>query len=40
MKEIWKDIDGYKGYYQISSLGRIKSLQRIDKTNHIIQEMN
>lgn len=24
--EIWKDIPGYKGYYQASNLGRIKSL--------------
>mgnify|MGYP006375919495 FL=1 len=24
--EIWKDIFGYEGYYQISSLGRVKSL--------------
>ena len=23
--EIWKDIDGYEGLYQVSSLGRIKS---------------
>jgi NUMOD4 motif len=26
MKEIWKDIIGYENLYQISSLGRIKSL--------------
>lgn len=26
--EIWKDIKGYKGYYQVSSLGRVKSLSR------------
>jgi|GEM_PF-28358 len=25
MKEIWKDIKGYEGYYQISNKGRIKS---------------
>lgn len=24
--EIWKDIEGYEGYYQISSDGRVKSL--------------
>lgn len=24
--EIWKDIEGYKGLYQVSNLGRIKSL--------------
>ena len=28
MKEIWKDITGYEGYYQVSNLGRIKSLPR------------
>jgi hypothetical protein len=26
--EIWKDIKGYEGCYQISNLGRIKSVQR------------
>lgn len=26
MKEIWKDIDEYKGLYQVSNLGMIKSL--------------
>lgn len=26
--EIWKDIPGYEGYYQISNLGRIRSLDR------------
>lgn len=29
MKEIWKDIKGYEGHYQISNLGRVKSLSRI-----------
>lgn len=26
--ENWKDIKGYEGYYQVSNLGRIKSLKR------------
>ena len=26
MDEIWKDITGYEGLYQISNLGRVKSL--------------
>jgi hypothetical protein len=30
--EIWKDIKGYKGYYQVSNLGQIKSLERIVRT--------
>jgi len=28
MEEIWKDIDGYDGIYQVSNLGRVKSLER------------
>lgn len=31
-KEIWKDIIGYEGYYQVSNLGRIKSLERRVRT--------
>lgn len=26
--EIWKDVAGYEGYYQVSSIGRVKSLDR------------
>ncbi len=33
MNEIWRDIAGYEGLYQVSSLGRIKSLRRY-KQNH------
>ena len=25
MEEIWKDIEGYEGLYQVSNIGRIKS---------------
>lgn len=28
MKEVWKDIQGYEGLYQISSLGRVKAFPR------------
>lgn len=28
-KEIWKDVLGYEGYYQISNLGNVKSQQRL-----------
>lgn len=27
-KEVWKDIKGYEGLYQISNLGRVKSLKK------------
>lgn len=28
-QEIWKDINGYEGWYQISSFGRVRSLNRV-----------
>jgi len=28
MAEVWKDIKGYEGLYQVSNLGRVKSLER------------
>lgn len=31
--EIWKDCKGYEGFYQVSNLGRVKSLERV-RTNH------
>ena len=34
IQEIWKDIQGYEGLYQISNLGRVKSLERIIITNN------
>ena len=30
-KENWKDVDGYEGIYQVSNLGRVKSLTRQNK---------
>lgn len=27
-KEIWNDIDGYEGTYQVSNMGRVRSLDR------------
>lgn len=29
MNEIWKDINNFEGYYQISNLGRVRSLDRV-----------
>ena len=35
MEEIWKDIEGYEGLYQVSNLGRVKSVGRnVRKWNH------
>lgn len=28
MRETWKDVPGYEGLYQVSNLGRVKSLRR------------
>ena len=28
-KEVWKDIIGYEGYYQISNFGNVRSVDRI-----------
>ena len=32
MEEIWKDIKGYEGLYQVSNFGRVKSLPKLKKT--------
>ncbi len=32
--EIWKDIKGFEGYYQISNLGSVRSLDRFDGVNY------
>lgn len=29
MEEIWKDIVGYEGLYQVSNLGNIRSVDRV-----------
>lgn len=36
MEEIWKDIDGFIGLYQVSNLGKVKSLRRkvLTKNGH------
>lgn len=30
-KEVWKDVVGYEGYYQVSNMGRVRSLDRMVK---------
>lgn len=37
MLEIWKDVAGYEGYYQVSNLGRVKSLPRGNKKERILK---
>jgi hypothetical protein len=39
MEEIWKDIEGYEGLYQVSNLGRVKSLNRIIATKMNISRL-
>jgi hypothetical protein len=33
--EEFKDIEGYEGHYQVSNLGNVKSLARLDSRNEI-----
>ena len=43
-EEIWEDVKGYEGYYQVSDLGNVKSLDRVDslgrKKNGRIRKLN
>jgi hypothetical protein len=32
-KEIWRDIAGYEGYYQVSNFGRVRSLDKMQNYN-------
>lgn len=34
MEEIWKDVFGYEGLYEVSDLGRIKSVERYSRKNN------
>ena len=37
-KEIWKDIEGYEGLYQVSNKGRVKSLARKNNRRVIVKD--
>ena len=40
-KEIWKAVKGYEGLYEVSNLGRVKSLERIvERSNGIRRTVN
>lgn len=36
-KEIWKDIEGYEGLYQVSNYGKVKRLKRKIKNQYIFK---
>lgn len=38
-KEVWKDVKNYEGYYQVSNLGRVRSL-RFNKVKLLKQSVN
>ena len=40
MKEEWKDIKGFEGWYQVSNLGRVRSVERQIKNNGTLQTYN
>lgn len=35
MEELWRDIEGYEGLYQVSNFGRVKSFDTKDKLDRI-----
>ena len=37
-EEVWRDVKGYKGLYQVSNMGRVKSLERKDRFGRVIKE--
>ena len=41
--ELWKDIKGFEGYYQVSDLGNVKSLERtkkhLSKNSHVWRDV-
>tara|TARA_R110000851_G_scaffold298994_5_gene454801 strand:+ start:39 stop:590 length:552 start_codon:yes stop_codon:yes gene_type:complete len=40
MEEIWKDIENYEGFYQVSNLGKVRSLDRsVTGKDGIIQKL-
>lgn len=38
MCEVWMDVDGYEGFYQVSNLGRIKRVEHSDRLGHVFRE--
>lgn len=40
MKEQWKDITGYEGFYKVSNCGRVKSLKRATTYERILKQVS
>ena len=40
MVEIWKDIAGYEGLYQVSNFGKVKALSRMEAHQAYMREKN
>lgn len=40
MKEIWKEVPGYEGIYEVSNLGRLRSLDRAVVKSDVVQHRN
>lgn len=38
MKEVWKAVVGYEGFYEVSNFGRVRNLGRVDNINHFHEE--
>ena len=38
LNEIWKPIEGYEGLYEVSNLGRVKSLKRLHTKERILSQ--
>jgi hypothetical protein len=38
MKEQWKTVKDYEGFYEVSNLGEVKSLGRLDSRGHHLKE--
>lgn len=38
--EIWKDVTGYEGLYQVSSMGRVRSVMRVVSKTNCTQKLN
>ncbi len=37
--EIWKDVIGYEGLYQVSNLGRVKRIEHTTKNYFFLKEL-